>query len=157
MAHFTTKGAPTEMITEKTFRKERRRLQAKHLWMDIKISWNLLLDRMYTEAPTGMSREQLHDLLLTGLPRAAGEIPMKKKLIVDQTTEKSRRGGNKVNGGCGITNTNVRRWSWTCMASYMHSEARMKMLVPKLMHGLLCKAVANKTRHIPAQRATTLA
>ena len=28
---FTTKGAPTEMITEQTFRKERRRLQAKHL------------------------------------------------------------------------------------------------------------------------------
>ena len=28
---FTTKGAPTEMITERTCRKERRRLQAKHL------------------------------------------------------------------------------------------------------------------------------
>ena len=27
---FTTKGAPTEEITEKTFRKERRRLQARH-------------------------------------------------------------------------------------------------------------------------------
>ena len=44
-------------------RKERRRLQAKHLWMDIKINWNMLLNRMYTEAPTGMSREQLNDLL----------------------------------------------------------------------------------------------
>ena len=41
---FTTKGAPTEMITEQTFRKERRRLQAKHLWMDIKITWDLLFN-----------------------------------------------------------------------------------------------------------------
>ena len=131
---FTTKGAPTEMITEKTFRKERRRLQAKHLWMDIKISWNLLLNRMYTEAPTGMSREQLHDLLFNRAARATREIPMKRKHTVDQTTEKSRRGGSKINGGCGITNTNVRRWSWTSMASYMHSGARMRMLVPRLIH-----------------------
>ena len=131
---FTTKGAPTEMISEKTFRKERRRLQAKHLWMDIKISWNLLLNRMYTEAPTGMSREQLHDLLFNRAARATREIPMKRKHTVDQTTEKSRRGGSKINGGCGITNTNVRRWSWTSMASYMHSGARMRMLVPRLIH-----------------------
>ena len=34
---FTTKGALTKVITEKTFRKERRRLQAKHLWMEVKL------------------------------------------------------------------------------------------------------------------------
>ena len=38
---FTT-GVPYRDDTEKNFRKERRRLQAKHLWMDIKISWNPL-------------------------------------------------------------------------------------------------------------------
>ena len=131
---FTTKGAPTEMIRERTFRKERRRLQAKHLWMDIKISWDLLLNRMYTEAPTGMSREQLYDLLFNRAARATREIPMKRKHTVDQTTEKSRRGGSKINGGCGTTNNNVRRWSWTSMASYVHSGARMRMLVPRLIH-----------------------
>ena len=61
---------------------------------------------------------------LTEPPRATREIPMKRKYTVDQTIEKSRRGGSKINGGCGI-NTNVRRWSWTSMASYMHSGARM--------------------------------
>ena len=44
-------------------------------------------EKMTTEAPTGMSREQLYDLLFN---RAAKrEIPMKRKLVVDQTTEKS--------------------------------------------------------------------
>ena len=38
--------------------------------MDIKIRWDLLLNRMNTEAPTGMSRD----------------------------TKKSRRGGSKING-----------------------------------------------------------
>ena len=76
---FTTKGAPTEMITERTFRKERRRLQAKHLWMDIKITWNLLFNRMYTEAPTGMSREQLYDLLFNRATKGNQRNPYEEK------------------------------------------------------------------------------
>ena len=60
---FTTRKSLTEEISEKTFRKERRRLQAKHLWMKVKLSWNVLADRMYTAAPTGKSREQLYALL----------------------------------------------------------------------------------------------
>ena len=31
---FATRGTLTEEVSEKIFRKERRRLQAKHLWMD---------------------------------------------------------------------------------------------------------------------------
>ena len=59
---------------------------------------------------------------------------MKRKHTVDQTTEKSRRGGSKIKGGCGITKTNVYRWSWTSVASYIHSGTRMRMLVPRLIH-----------------------
>ena len=76
---FTTKGAPTEMITERTFPKERRRLQAKHVWMDIKITWNLLFNRMYTEAPTGMSREQLYDLLFNRATKGNQRNPYEEK------------------------------------------------------------------------------
>ena len=76
---FTTKGAPTEMITERTFRKERRRLQAKHLWMDIKITWDLLFNRMYTEAPSGMSREQLYDLLFNRATKGNQRNPYEEK------------------------------------------------------------------------------
>ena len=97
-------------------------------------SWNLLLNRMYTEAPTGMSREQLHDLLFNRAGKGNQRNSYEEKAYVDQTTEKSRRGGSKINGGCGTTNTNVCRWSWTSMASYMHSGARMRMLAPRLIH-----------------------
>ena len=132
---FTTKGAPTEMITERTFRKEPRRLQAKRLWMDIKITWDLLYNRMYTEAPTGMSREQLFDLLFNRATKGNYRgIPMKRKHTVDQTTMKSGRSGSEVNGGCGATKTNVRRRSWTSMASYVHSGAKMRMLMQRLIH-----------------------
>ena len=34
---FTIRGTLTEEISEQTFRKERRRLQAKHLWMEVRL------------------------------------------------------------------------------------------------------------------------
>ena len=83
---FTTRGALTEVITEKTFRKERRRLQAKHLWMEVKLSWNVLSNRMYTVACTGKSRENFMRCYSTRLPGAAKRIPMKKKHTVDLHT-----------------------------------------------------------------------
>ena len=68
---FTTRGTLTEEISDKTFRKERRRLQAKHLWMEVKLSWHVLADRMYTAAPTGKSREQLYALLFNKAARGS--------------------------------------------------------------------------------------
>ena len=59
----TTKGASAEPVTVKNLQKERRRLRAKHLWMDMKVIWDMLSNRMYTVAPTGMSSEQLEELL----------------------------------------------------------------------------------------------
>ena len=48
---FTTRGTLTEEISEQVFSKERRRLQAKHLWMVVKLRWGVLADRMYVKAP----------------------------------------------------------------------------------------------------------
>ena len=117
---FTTRGALTEVITEKTFRKERRRLQAKHLWMEVKLSWNVLSDRMYTVR-----------CYSTRLPGAAKRIPMKKKHTVDLHTKKSRHGGSNAKSGCCITNVNVRHWSRTLRAFCKHSGARKRMLVAR--------------------------
>ena len=86
---FTTRGTLTEEISEQTFRKERRRLQAKHLWMEVRLSWHVLAGRMYTSAPTGKSREELYARFLTRLPGAATRIPMKKKPIVDLELQRS--------------------------------------------------------------------
>ena len=55
---FTTRGTLTEEISEQVFSKERRRLQAKHLWMVVKLRWGVLADRMYVKAPTGKSKEE---------------------------------------------------------------------------------------------------
>ena len=60
---FTTRGTLTEEVSEQVLRKERRRLQAKHLWMEVKLRWRVLADRMYTKAPTGKSKEELDALL----------------------------------------------------------------------------------------------
>ena len=60
---FTTRGTLTEEISEQVFSKERRRLQAKHLWMVVKLRWGALADRMYVKAPTGKSKEELDALL----------------------------------------------------------------------------------------------
>ena len=70
----------------------------------------------------------------TGLPGAAKGIPMKRKHTVDLPTEKSRHGGSNAKSGCCITNANVRHWSWTLKAFCMHSGARKRMLVLRLMH-----------------------
>ena len=42
----------TEEITAQVFSKERRRLQVQHLWMEVKLRWGVLVDRMYVKAPT---------------------------------------------------------------------------------------------------------
>ena len=76
---FTTRGTLTEEISDKTFRKERRRLQAKHLWMEVKLSWHVLADRMYTAAPTGKSREQLYALLFNKAARGSQKNPYEEK------------------------------------------------------------------------------
>ena len=76
---FTTRGTLTEEISGQTFRKERRRLQAKHLWMEVKLRWNFLADRMYTKAPTGKSREQLNALLFDKAARGSQKNPYEEK------------------------------------------------------------------------------
>ena len=50
---FTTRGTLAEEISAQVFSKERRRLQAQHLWREVKLRWGVLLDRMYVNAPTG--------------------------------------------------------------------------------------------------------
>ena len=148
---FTTKGAPTEMITERTFRKERRRLQAKHLWMDIKITWDLLFSRMYTEAPTGMSREQLYDLLFNRATKGNQRNPYEEKAYrgpdykeVQERWEQSQWWMWHAGPGHQWLHTCIQGQGWECSCRDWY------------IHGLLCKAVANKGGHIPAQTAKTL-
>ena len=89
---FTTRGTLTEEVSEQVFSKERRRLQAKHLWM-VKLRWRVLTDRMYTKAPTGKSKEELDALLFDRAAR------MKKNHIVVLQSKKSKHGGSNAKIG----------------------------------------------------------
>ena len=75
---FTTRGTLTEEVSEQVFRKERRRLQAKHLWMEVKLRWSVLA-RMYTAAPTGKSKEELDALLFDRAARRNHTNPYEEK------------------------------------------------------------------------------
>ena len=39
---FTTRGTLTEEVSAQVFSRERRRLQAKHLWMEVKLRWRVV-------------------------------------------------------------------------------------------------------------------
>ena len=113
---FTTRGTLTEEVSEQVFRKERRRLQAKHLWMEVKLRWRVLADRMYTVAPTQSPHKNSMLCFLTGLPGATTRIRMKKKLIVDLHSKKSKHGGSNAKSGCHTSKVKVRHWSLTSRA-----------------------------------------
>ena len=67
---------------------QRRRLQAKYIWMEVKLSWNVLSDRMCTVAPTGKSHEQLYEPLFNRAARDSQKNPIKRKHTVDLPIEK---------------------------------------------------------------------
>ena len=79
---FRTRGTLTEEVSEQVFSKELRRLQAKHLWMEVKLRWRVLADRMCTKAPTKESKEELVLCFLIGPPGATTQTRMKKNPIV---------------------------------------------------------------------------
>ena len=53
--------------------------QAKHLWMEVKLRWRVLADRMYTKAPTEKSKEELDALLLDRAARRNHTNPYEEK------------------------------------------------------------------------------
>ena len=74
-----SEGTLTEEVSEQVFSKERRRLQAKHLWMEVKLRWRVLADRMYTKAPTGKSKEEFDALLFDRAVRRNHTNPYEEK------------------------------------------------------------------------------
>ena len=76
---FTTRGTLTEEVSAQVFSRERRRLQAKHLWMEVKLRWRVLADRMYTRAPTGKSKEELDALLFDRAAKRNHTNPYEEK------------------------------------------------------------------------------
>ena len=74
-----SKGGPGEELSERTFRRERRKLQAKHLWMNINVQFHMLDERIYTKAATGKSRQELEDLLFCKGSKERNANPYEQK------------------------------------------------------------------------------
>ena len=97
---FTTRGTLNEEISAQVFSKERKRLQAFHLWMDVKLRLGVLLDRMYVTAPTGKSEAELDALLFDKVARRNRTDPyMKKRSTVELESKRSEHGGRAVEIG----------------------------------------------------------
>ena len=140
---FTTLGTLTEEISEKTFRKERRSLQAKHLRMEVKLSWHVLADRMYTAAPTGKSREQLYALLFNKAASSSQKNPYEKAYRGPAHKAVQAWWNNAKSGYC-TPKVKVRHWSRTFRR---HSRARKKMLVLSVLVFVCFVLVLPKTLH----------
>ena len=110
---FTTRGTLTEEVSEQVFSKERRRLQAKHLWMEVKLRWRVLVTECTPRLPLGSPKKNSMLCFLRGLPGATTRIRMKKNHIVVLQSKKSKHGGNNAKIGWHTSKDKMRRWSST--------------------------------------------
>ena len=121
---FTTRSTLTEKISAQVFSKELRRLQAQHLWMEVKLRWGVLVDRMCVKAPIQKSKEQLDALLFD---RAA------RRNRTDPYDEKKYRGARLKE---------VQEWWKTCQDWMAHYKPHSEPLVydtKKLLKALSVK------------------
>ena len=152
---FSTKGAPTEMITGANFSQRTAQI-AGQVPVDGHQDNLESIIQSYV-CSTGMSREQLYDLLFNRATKGNQRNPYEEKAYrgpdlreVQARWEQNQRWMSYYSAA-----SPGHQWLHTCIPG-----PRMRMLAPRLTHtwhGLLCKAVANKRGHIPAQTATTLA
>ena len=59
---FTTRRT----LKNQVFSKERRRLEARHLWREVKLRWGVLAERMYVKAPREVQRRTAYSALRQG-------------------------------------------------------------------------------------------
>ena len=158
MTHLYNQGDSHRGDFRQDLSKERRRLQAKHLWMEVKLSWHVLADRKNTAAPTGKSREQLYAAFQQGCqgqpkeslwrksrpgtctqscPGMVGAMPR-----VDAVLQRSKCAiGPRPSGpSTGFPGQGRRCSCWG-----------------RGIYGILRKEVADKRGHLPAQATSTLA
>ena len=96
---FTTRGTITEELSAQIFSKERRRLQAHHLWMVVNLKWRVLAARMYVNAPTGKSKEDLETLLFDRVARRNRTDPYDEKKYSGAGLREVQTPGRDLAGG----------------------------------------------------------
>ena len=59
LAHITTRHASLAPVCTEALQRERRQMQAKHLWYNLDIRWVDLENKLQVLAPTGLTREDI--------------------------------------------------------------------------------------------------
>ena len=68
----TTRHASLVPVSVEALQRERRQMQAKHLWYNVNIRWSDLKDKLEVLAPTGLTRDDL----AASLPHKAAQEPL---------------------------------------------------------------------------------
>ena len=131
---FTTRGTLTEEVSEQVFSKEPRRLQAKHLWMEVKLRWRVLADRMYSKAPTQKSKEELDALLFDRAARRNHTNPYEEKPYRGPAIKEVQAWWRQCKEWMAHFKDKVRSWSSTSRAFWRHYLVRKQKLSRKWMH-----------------------
>ena len=128
---FTTRSTLTEEVSEQVFSKERRRLQAKHLWSSCGAG---CLPIVCTPVPPrGSSKKNSMLCFLTGLPGVTARTRMKKNHFVVLQTKKSKHGGSNVKTGWHTSENKARHLLSTSRASCRRYHTRKQKLSRKWM------------------------
>ena len=96
---FTTRGTLNEEISAQAFSKELKRLQAFHLWMDVKLRWGVLLTECTSLHLLGNPKQNSMHCFLTKLLDATVQTLMKKRSTVELESKRSEHGGRAVEIG----------------------------------------------------------
>ena len=96
---FTTRGTLNEEISAQVFSKERKRLQAFHLWMDVKLRWGCCLTECTSQHLLGNPKQNSMPCSLTKLLDATEKSLMKRRSTVEPESKRSEHGGRAVEIG----------------------------------------------------------
>ena len=98
----TSHSAANQLPTEIFMRRERRRLQARHIWKTVQPNWPMIKARVWTKHATGLLPTALH-----------------RRLFLYEFTEESRWLENPYKG----PNEHRVKWEWKCCRDWFTAQA----------------------------------
>ena len=105
----TTRHASLVPVSAEALQRERRQMQAKHLWYNVDIRWSDLKDKLEVLAPTGLTRKDIWRHLF---PQSSARTPMRRAATLEKTWKMSNRNGRIRS----IISSNTRRMSLALLA-----------------------------------------
>ena len=87
----TTRHASLVPVSAEALQRERRQMQAKHLWYNVDKRWSDLKDKLEVLAPTGLTRERIFGGISSS--QSSARTPMRRAATLEKTWRMSNRSG----------------------------------------------------------------